>query len=42
MVLTLALGLLTVVDQPTVKLVVGVVGGIALLIFWAFSDKRVD
>ncbi len=39
LVLLLASGLLTVYSQPIVKLVVGMVGGIALLVFGAFQIR---
>ena len=38
-VLLLALGLLTVADQPTVKLITGVAGGLALLTFGALQIR---
>jgi threonine/homoserine/homoserine lactone efflux protein len=40
LVMVLALGLLTVVDQPLVKLVVGIVGGTALLIFGVMQIRE--
>ena len=39
LVLLLALGLLTVVDQPAVKLITGVAGGLALLTFGALQIR---
>jgi len=36
LVLILSVGLLTVADQPVIKLITGVAGGLALLIFGAF------
>lgn len=40
LVIVLALGLLTVVDQPLVRLVVGIVGGTALLIFGVMQIRE--
>jgi threonine/homoserine/homoserine lactone efflux protein len=39
LVLLLALGLLTVADQPAVKLITGVAGGLALLLFGALQIR---
>lgn len=40
LVIVLAFGLLSVVDQPIVRLVVGIIGGIALLIFGVMQIRE--